>query len=101
MKKKLVFVIPALLLIGFLAIKPPAVGSENKEQVIVTPTSTTTSTPLPKPQLRDFDDDGNGPEHFPHNDGDEGFGGRHDHHHGDDFLPHSDDLDEDGDDYED
>ena len=100
MKKKLVFIIPALALIGFLAIKPPAIGSQNKETVIVTPTSTTTSTPIPKPQLRDFDDDGNGPEHFPHKEGDEDgdLGGHHDKHHGDDFEGQNDDLDEDGDD---
>ena len=40
MKKKLVFIIPALLLLGFLAIKPPAIGSE-KGDVIVTPEAIT------------------------------------------------------------
>jgi hypothetical protein len=62
MKKKLIFIIPILALLGFLAIKPPAIGSEKKE-VIVTPTSTATTTPLAKPNLRDFDGDGNGPAH--------------------------------------
>lgn len=62
MKKRLVFIIPILLLLGFLAIKPPAIGSETK-QVVVTPTSTTTSTPVAKPNLRDFGDDGQGPKH--------------------------------------
>lgn len=60
MKKKLIFIIPILALLGFLAIKPPAVGSE-KKQVVITPTST--STPLSKPNLRDFGDDGRGPAH--------------------------------------
>lgn len=68
MKKRLIFIIPLLILLGFLAIKPPALGSERK-QVIVTPTST--STPLSKPNLRDFGDDGNGPAH---RDGGPGFG---------------------------
>ena len=52
MKKKLVFIIPALLLLGFLAIKPPAIGSE-KGDVIVTPEATV--TPSTKPKLRDFE----------------------------------------------
>ena len=76
MKKRLVFIIPILILLGFLAIKPPAIGSEKKE-VVVTPTSTTTSTPTAKPNLRDFGDDGSGPAH-------------HDFDHDGDF--HSDDL---------
>lgn len=61
MKQKLVFIVPIFALLGFLAIKPPAIGSEQKS-VVVTPTST--STPLSQPKLRDFDDDGNGPRHF-------------------------------------
>lgn len=55
MKSKLVFVLPTLLLVGFLAIKPPAIGN-TQNQPVVTPTSTT--TPDEKPNLRDFDDDG-------------------------------------------
>ena len=61
MKRKLIFLIPVALLLGFLALKPPAIGSE-KGEVIVTPEATV--TPSVKPQLRDFDDDGVGPEHF-------------------------------------
>ena len=61
MKNKLIFLIPTLLLLGFLAFKPPAIGSE-KGEVIVTPEATV--TPSAKPQLRDFDDDGVEPEHF-------------------------------------
>ncbi|MFM1967551.1 MAG: hypothetical protein RL590_408 [Actinomycetota bacterium] len=61
MKKRLVFVIPALLLIGFLAIKPPAIGKEQGD-VVVTPEAT--YTPAAKPHLRDFDDEGNEPAHF-------------------------------------
>ena len=61
MKKKLLFIIPAALLIGFLLIKPPAIGKE-KGDVIVTPQ--TTITPSAKPNLRDFDDEGRRPEHF-------------------------------------
>ena len=68
MKRKLIFLIPALLLFGFLAIKPPAIGSDT-EQVVVTPTSTTTA--LPKPKLRDFDDEGHGPKHFRDHDRDD------------------------------
>ena len=98
MKKKLVFIIPALLLLGFLAIKPPAIGSE-KGDVIVTPEATV--TPSTKPKLRDFDDEGKRPDHF-----DDHIGG----HTGDDFgdddgghhhRPHhdeNDELDEDSDD---
>ena len=55
MKSKLVFVFPTLLLVGFLAIKPPAIG-KTQNQPVITPTSTT--TPDQKPNLRDFDDDG-------------------------------------------
>ena len=61
MKRKLIFLIPVALLLGFLALKPPAIGSE-KGEVIVTPEATV--TPSVKPQLRDFDDDGVEPEHF-------------------------------------
>ena len=61
MKRKLIFLIPVALLLGFLSLKPPAIGSE-KGEVIVTPEATV--TPSVKPQLRDFDDDGVGPEHF-------------------------------------
>ena len=61
MKKKLLFIVPAALLIGFLAIKPPAIGKE-KGAVIVTPQ--TTITPSAKPNLRDFDHEGREPEHF-------------------------------------
>ena len=89
MKKRLIFIIPLLILLGFLAIKPPAIGSEKKE-VIVTPTSTTTSTPLAKPNLRDFGDDGQGPAHhdFDGNHHDfPGDGGRDGHHHDGDFQP--------------
>lgn len=61
MKRKLVFIIPSILLLAFLAFKPPAIGSE-KGNVIVTPEATI--TPSTKPQLRDFDDEGTEPEHF-------------------------------------
>ena len=61
MKRKLIFLIPVALLLGFLALKPPAIGSE-KGEVIVTPEATV--TPSSKPKLRDFDDDGKKPEHF-------------------------------------
>jgi ABC-type Zn2+ transport system substrate-binding protein/surface adhesin len=61
MKRKLVFIIPGILLLAFLAFKPPAIGSE-KGNVIVTPEATI--TPSTKPQLRDFDDEGTEPEHF-------------------------------------
>ena len=88
MKKKLVFIIPALLLLGFLAIKPPAIGSE-KGDVIVTPEATV--TPATKPQLRDFDDEGKRPDHFEDHFGDDG---------GDHPRPHHDSLhEEDGDEH--
>ena len=98
MKKKLVFIIPALLLLGFLAIKPPAIGSE-KGDVIVTPEATV--TPSTKPKLRDFDDEGKRPDHF-----DDHIGGHIGDHFGDDEgghhdRPHHDEhdeLDEDSDD---
>jgi hypothetical protein len=60
-KKKLTILIPIALLLGFLAFKPPAIGSE-KGDVFVTPEATV--TPSTKPQLRDFDDDGVEPKHF-------------------------------------
>ena len=47
MKRRLLFIIPAVLLLGFLALKPPAIGSE-KGDVIVTPEATV--TPSAKPQ---------------------------------------------------
>ncbi len=90
MKKKLVFIIPALLLLGFLAIKPPAIGSE-KGDVIVTPEATV--TPSTKPKLRDFDDEGKRPDHFEDHFGDDD-GGHHDRPHHDE----NDELDEDSDD---
>ncbi len=97
MKKKLVFIIPALLLLGFLAIKPPAIGSE-KGDVIVTPEATV--TPSTKPKLRDFDDEGKRPDHF-----DDHIGGHTGDHFGDDDGNHDrphhedhDELDEDSDD---
>ena len=60
MKKKLLFIVPILALVGFLAIKPPAIGSETGK-VVVTPEATI--TPGVQPHIRDFDDDGNGPRH--------------------------------------
>lgn len=60
MRKKFAFLI-SIALLGFLALKPPAIGSE-KGQVIVTPEVTV--TPSTKPHLRDFDDEGDGPKHF-------------------------------------
>ena len=92
MKKRLVFIIPLLVLLGFLVIKPPAIGSETK-QVVVTPTSTTTSTPTSKPNLRDFGDDGQGPQHQDFdNDGFSGYGQNPPPHPDGDF--HHDDLGE-------
>jgi len=49
-----------MALVGFLAIKPPAIGGQTGE-VIVTPDATI--TPAAQPNLRDFDDEGNGPDH--------------------------------------
>jgi len=83
MKRKLIFLIPVALLLGFLALKPPAIGSE-KGEVIVTPEATV--TPSVKPQLRDFDDDGVEPEHFDDH---------RKHEEGEQRKPHLDD-DEDG-----
>ncbi|MFM8752310.1 MAG: hypothetical protein ACKOEB_03840 [Actinomycetota bacterium] len=88
MKKKLAFLIPITLLLGFLAVKPPAIGSE-KGDVIVTPEATV--TPSTKPQLRDFDEDGVEPEHFDDHRKHDGFEHRDDH--GRDH--HDEDLDED------
>ena len=85
MKRKLIFLIPVALLLGFLALKPPPIGSE-KGEVIVTPEATV--TPSVKPQLRDFDDDGVEPEHFDDHRKHE----EHGHHKGGD---HERDLDED------
>jgi len=86
MKKKLVFIIPTILFLGFLAFKPPAIGSE-KGDVVITPTST--FTPTSKPGLRDFDDEGSEPRHSVYERGHEG------------LLPgrdnHDDDDDHDGD----
>lgn len=91
MKRRLVFIIPILAIIGFLLIKPPAIGSERKT-VVVTPTST--STPIPEPKLRDFDDEGKEPAHFGDDDNDHGRK-----HHGDneddrDHEDHGDHEDE-------
>jgi len=80
MKRKLVFIIPGILLLAFLAFKPPAIGSE-KGNVIVTPEATI--TPSTKPQLRDFDDEGTEPEHFD------------DHKKHEELEHHDDELDED------
>ena len=65
MKKKLIFIVPILALVGFLAIKPPAIGSETGK-VVVTPEATI--TPGVQPQIRDFDDDGHGPRHEDYDD---------------------------------
>ena len=65
MKKKLIFVVPILALVGFLAIKPPAIGSETGK-VVVTPEATI--TPGVQPHIRDFDDDGHGPRHEDYDD---------------------------------
>lgn len=92
MKRKLVFIIPALALIGFLLIKPPAIGSEDKT-VVVTPTST--STPIPNPKLRDFDDEGREPAHF--GDEDDEHHGRHHDDRGDHHEDGEDDLEKDSD----
>ena len=80
MKTKLIFIIPTLLLLGFLAIKPPAIGNESN-QVVVTPTSTATKPS--QPLLRDFDDDGREPPHLENkgenNEGDKERDGGRDH----------------------
>lgn len=65
MKKKLLFIVPILALVGFLAIKPPAIGSETGK-VVVTPEATI--TPGVQPHIRDFDDDGHGPRHEDYDD---------------------------------
>jgi hypothetical protein len=98
MKKRLVFIIPALLLLGFLAFKPPAIGSE-KGNVIVTPEATV--TPSTKPKLRDFDDEGKRPDHFEdHFDDDDSDHPRphRDSLHEEDGDEHHDDFDEEDDD---
>ena len=79
MKKKLIFVVPILALVGFLAIKPPAIGSETGK-VVVTPEATI--TPGVQPHIRDFDDDGHGPRHEDYDDD------------GDVRKPHNEDKDE-------
>ena len=94
MKKKLVFIIPALLLLGFLAIKPPAIGSE-KGDVIVTPEATV--TPSTKPKLSDFDDEGKRPDHFDDHIGNH-FGDDDGGHHHRPHHDENDELDEDSDD---
>ena len=85
MKKKLIFIVPILALVGFLAIKPPAIGSETGK-VVVTPEATI--TPGVQPHIRDFDDDGNGPRHEDYDDD------------GDFRKHHNEDGDEDGDHHE-
>ena len=65
MKKKMIFIVPILALVGFLAIKPPAIGSETGK-VVVTPEATI--TPGVQPHIRDFDDDGHGPRHEDYDD---------------------------------
>lgn len=79
MKKKLIFIVPILALIGFLAIKPPAIGSETGK-VVVTPEATI--TPGVQPQIRDFDDDGHGPRHEDYDDDKDG--NHHERHHDED-----------------
>ena len=69
MKKKMIFIVPILALVGFLAIKPPAIGSETGK-VVVTPEATI--TPGVQPHIRDFDDDGNGPRHEDYDDDNDG-----------------------------
>ena len=97
MKRRLLFIIPAVLLLGFLALKPPAIGSE-KGDVIVTPEATV--TPSTKPQLRDFDNDGRGPEHFDDHMRDDDRDHKrppHDSLHNEDGDNHHDDSEEDDD----
>lgn len=64
------FILPSLALIGFLAIKPPAIGNQTGA-VIVTPDATI--TPAAQPNLRDFDDEGNGPDHDDYDDDDDDY----------------------------
>ena len=94
MRRKLALILPAILLLGFLAIKPPAIGSETN-QVVVTPEATI--TPTPKPQLRDFDDEGNEPEHY----GDRHHGDDHEDQYGNDDENEDDHGDDHGDHHED
>ena len=89
MKKKLAFIVPTILLLAFLAFKPPAIGSE-KGDVVVTPTST--FTPTAKPHLRDFDDEGREPRHSVEEEG-EGLHPDKGHHEDGDENDHEDDLD--------
>ncbi len=70
MKSKLIFILPSLALIGFLAIKPPAIGGD-ASPVIITPEKTI--TPAAQPNLRDFDDEGHGPNHEEYDDDDDDF----------------------------
>jgi len=113
MKSKLVFLLPTLLLVGFLSIKPPALSKVQNEPLI-TPTSTT--TPDPKPHLRDFDDDGDyqgpaknnstptTPGTLPkpnlngYGDDEDDYGGRDHHDDDDDDDEDEDESDEDGED---
>ena len=99
MKKKLIFIVPILALVGFLAIKPPAIGSETGK-VVVTPEATI--TPGVQPQIRDFDDDGHGPRHEDYDDdGDVRKHHNEDRAEGDDHHGEHDDEDEsDEDDYD-
>ena len=90
MKKRLVFLIPAILLLAFLAFKPPAIGSE-KGDVVVTPTST--FTPSAKPHLRDFDDEGGKPKHSLEEEGEEHDSDKGHLEDGEDNDHHEDDLD--------
>ena len=91
MKKRLVFLVPALLLIGFLAIKPPAIGKEQGD-VVVTPE--VTYTPAAKPHLRDFDDEGNEPAHFDEHEGREPHEGREHHDDHDDEYESDEDSED-------
>ena len=91
MKKRLVFLVPALLLIGFLAIKPPAIGKEQGD-VVVTPEAT--YTPAAKPHLRDFDDEGNEPAHFDEHEGREPHEGREHHDDHDDEYESDEDSED-------
>ena len=70
MKSKLIFIVPTLALFGFLAIKPPAIGNSTGA-VIVTPDATI--TPAAQPNLRDFDEDGQGPDHDDYDDDDDDY----------------------------
>ena len=97
MKKKLAFILPAVLFLAFLAFKPPAIGSE-KGDVVVTPTST--FTPSAKPHLRDFDDEGREPHHSIDEEKGEGLRSGKGHHEGG-LENGDDDGHEDGDHHDD